>query len=171
MSRLIRATRPKKLNTKQNVPIFRETQVELIDSDPTRTDIDTGVEKAEANVSRSPTCTVGFTGTPGKGVSRHTFVPKSCQATAHANNKQRNIICNRQSKLLPASKQRMHTFQLRQQSQATFSMTSYTRSGFSSRPHTSGRHRRSRTVPALHIAWTRTMKPPLCRSIALFLKV
>ncbi len=169
MSRRV-GTRPKKLNTKQNVPIFRETQVELIDSDPTRTDIDTGVEKAEANVSRSPNCTVGLTGTPGKCVPRRACMPKSCQAITLANNKCRNTICNRRSRLLQALKQRMHTSQLRQQLQAMFNMPSCTRSGFNSRPHISDRHRRSRTVPALHIAWTRTMKPPSSKSMPLFPK-
>ncbi|EXJ79605.1 hypothetical protein A1O3_07884 [Capronia epimyces CBS 606.96] len=43
-----RHTRPKKLNAKQNVPIFREDQVDsLVDYDLQRAAIDTGVEKAE----------------------------------------------------------------------------------------------------------------------------
>ncbi|KIW72970.1 hypothetical protein PV04_01126 [Phialophora macrospora] len=43
-----RATRPKKLNSKQNVQIFREDQVEsLPDYDTQRSTIETGVEKAE----------------------------------------------------------------------------------------------------------------------------
>ncbi|ETI28498.1 hypothetical protein G647_00947 [Cladophialophora carrionii CBS 160.54] len=43
-----RATRPKKLNSKQNVQIFREDQVEsLPDYDTQRSAIETGVEKAE----------------------------------------------------------------------------------------------------------------------------
>ncbi|KAJ9642180.1 Enhancer of polycomb-like protein 1 [Knufia peltigerae] len=43
-----RATRPKKLNAKQNVQIFREDQVDsLIDYDSQRAVIETGVEKAE----------------------------------------------------------------------------------------------------------------------------
>jgi len=43
-----RATRPKKLNAKQNVQIFREDQVDsLIDFDLQRAAIETGVEKAE----------------------------------------------------------------------------------------------------------------------------
>ena len=47
-----RHTRPKKLNAKQNVQIFREDQVEsLIDYDSQRAQIETGVEKAEESVS------------------------------------------------------------------------------------------------------------------------
>jgi hypothetical protein len=47
-----RATRPKKLNSKQNVQIFREDQVEsLSDYDTQRSAIETGVEKAEESVS------------------------------------------------------------------------------------------------------------------------
>lgn len=46
-----RHTRPKKLNAKQNVQIFREEQVELIDYDATRGIIETGVEKNEESVS------------------------------------------------------------------------------------------------------------------------
>lgn len=47
-----RHTRPKKLNAKQNVQIFREDQVEsLIDYDSQRAQIETGVEKAEEAVS------------------------------------------------------------------------------------------------------------------------
>ncbi|EXJ85399.1 hypothetical protein A1O1_05763 [Capronia coronata CBS 617.96] len=43
-----RHTRPKKLNAKQNVPIFREDQVDsLVDYDLQRAAIETGVEKAE----------------------------------------------------------------------------------------------------------------------------
>lgn len=50
-----RHTRPKKLNAKQNVQIFREDQVEsLIDYDSQRAQIETGVEKAEEAVSFSP---------------------------------------------------------------------------------------------------------------------
>lgn len=49
-----RATRPKKLNAKQNVQIFREDQVDsLIDYDSQRAVIETGVEKAEEAVSPS----------------------------------------------------------------------------------------------------------------------
>jgi len=58
-----RATRPKKLNAKQNVQIFREDQVDsLIDYDSQRAAIETGVEKAEEAVrvchlfSLPPTC-------------------------------------------------------------------------------------------------------------------
>ncbi|EEQ90135.1 hypothetical protein RJZ56_006800 [Blastomyces dermatitidis] len=52
MSRLggmMRSTRPKKLTSKQPIPIFREDQVDLIDDDlqTTLQAIDTGVEKAE----------------------------------------------------------------------------------------------------------------------------
>lgn len=47
-----RHTRPKKLNAKQNVQIFREDQVDsLIDYDSQRAAIETGVEKAEEAVS------------------------------------------------------------------------------------------------------------------------
>jgi len=48
-----RATRPKKLNAKQNVQIFREEQVtrDLIDYDAARLTIETGVEKNEESVS------------------------------------------------------------------------------------------------------------------------
>lgn len=53
MSRsLARATRPKKLTTKQHVQIFREEQVDNInDHEAVRTQIETGVEKAEESVS------------------------------------------------------------------------------------------------------------------------
>ncbi|PGH06653.1 hypothetical protein GX51_02281 [Blastomyces parvus] len=52
MSRLggmMRSTRPKKLTSKQPIPIFREDQIDLIDDDlqTTLQAIDTGVEKAE----------------------------------------------------------------------------------------------------------------------------
>lgn len=51
MSTRGRATRPKKLNSKQNVQIFREDQVEsLTDYDIQRAAIETGVEKAEESV-------------------------------------------------------------------------------------------------------------------------
>ena len=47
-----RHTRPKKLNAKQNVQIFREDQVEpQPDYDSQRAQIETGVEKAEEAVS------------------------------------------------------------------------------------------------------------------------
>ncbi len=46
-----RHTRPKKLNAKQTVQIFREDQVDsLLDADASRTTIETGVEKAEEAV-------------------------------------------------------------------------------------------------------------------------
>lgn len=53
MSRVTgRHTRPKKLTPKQNVPIYREEQVDQInDADAIRNQIDTGVEKAEESVS------------------------------------------------------------------------------------------------------------------------
>jgi hypothetical protein len=55
MSRLHRATRPKKLNSKQNVQIFREDQIEsLPDFDSQRAAIETGVEKAEEAVCFPP---------------------------------------------------------------------------------------------------------------------
>jgi len=54
-----RHTRPKKLNAKQNVQIFREDQVEsLIDYDSQRAQIETGVEKAEEAVSLRPLVTL-----------------------------------------------------------------------------------------------------------------
>ena len=49
-----RHTRPKKLSTKQNVQIYRESEVDLQpDPDPTRavSAVETGVEKAEEAVS------------------------------------------------------------------------------------------------------------------------
>ena len=46
-----RHTRPKKLGPKQNVPIFREHEVELIEAEPrSASNIETGVEAAEQNV-------------------------------------------------------------------------------------------------------------------------
>lgn len=52
MSRVTgRHTRPKKLNPKQNVQIFREEHVELFDYDAARAFIETGVEKSEESVS------------------------------------------------------------------------------------------------------------------------
>jgi hypothetical protein len=43
-------TRPKKLNTKQTVPIFREDQVEpVIEIDASRGLVESGVEKSEEN--------------------------------------------------------------------------------------------------------------------------
>lgn len=56
-----RHTRPKKLNAKQNVQIFREDQVDqLIDFDTGRGAIETGVEKAEESVCPSvPKCSFG----------------------------------------------------------------------------------------------------------------
>ena len=43
-------TRPKKLNTKQTVPIFREDQVEqVIEIDASRGIVESGVEKSEEN--------------------------------------------------------------------------------------------------------------------------
>jgi hypothetical protein len=45
-------TRPKKLNTKQTVPIFREDQVEqVLELDASRGLIESGVEKSEENAS------------------------------------------------------------------------------------------------------------------------
>lgn len=50
-----RHTRPKKLNSKQNVQIFREDQVDsLADYDTQRSTIETGVEKAEESVCLHP---------------------------------------------------------------------------------------------------------------------
>ena len=47
-----RHTRPKKLGPKQNVPIFREHEIELHEYDPRSTsNVETGVEAAEQNVS------------------------------------------------------------------------------------------------------------------------
>ena len=46
-----RHTRPKKLNPKQNVQIFREEQVEIIEYDSAHATIETGVEKNEESVS------------------------------------------------------------------------------------------------------------------------
>ena len=51
MSRAARATRPKKLNSKQNLPIFRESQVELVEYDGLPSIVETGVEKSEQDVS------------------------------------------------------------------------------------------------------------------------
>jgi hypothetical protein len=43
-------TRPKKLNTKQTVPIFREDQVEqILEFDASRGVVESGVEKSEEN--------------------------------------------------------------------------------------------------------------------------
>ena len=46
-----RHTRPKKLNPKQNVQIFREEQVEIVEYDSAHATIETGVEKNEESVS------------------------------------------------------------------------------------------------------------------------
>lgn len=59
MSRLggmMRSTRPKKLTSKQPIPIFREDQIDIIEDDlqTTLQAIDTGVEKAEETVSHIP---------------------------------------------------------------------------------------------------------------------
>lgn len=54
MSRVTgRNTRPKKLTPKQNVPIFREEQVESASNleDAIRNQVETGVEKSEESVS------------------------------------------------------------------------------------------------------------------------
>jgi hypothetical protein len=56
MSRLggmMRTTRPKKLTSKQPVPIYREDQIDLAEDDPQNTlqAVETGVEKAEETVS------------------------------------------------------------------------------------------------------------------------
>lgn len=53
MSRVTgRHTRPKKLTPKQNVHIFREEQIDALnDFDANRSQIETGVEKAEEAVS------------------------------------------------------------------------------------------------------------------------
>lgn len=53
MSRVTgRHTRPKKLTPKQNVPLYREEQVDQVsDGEAIRNQIDTGVEKAEESVS------------------------------------------------------------------------------------------------------------------------
>jgi hypothetical protein len=48
-------TRPKKLNTKQTVPIFREDQVEqVIEIDASRGVVESGVEKSEENARDLP---------------------------------------------------------------------------------------------------------------------
>jgi hypothetical protein len=47
-------TRPKKLNTKQTVPIFREDQVEqVLELDASRGIVESGVEKSEENARDS----------------------------------------------------------------------------------------------------------------------
>jgi hypothetical protein len=47
-------TRPKKLNTKQTVPIFREDQVEqVLELDASRGVVESGVEKSEENARDS----------------------------------------------------------------------------------------------------------------------
>lgn len=54
MSRVTgRHTRPKKLTPKQNVPIFREEQVDTASTldDAVRNQVETGVEKSEESVS------------------------------------------------------------------------------------------------------------------------
>ena len=59
MSRVTgRHTRPKKLTPKQNVPIFREEQVESAsaEAEALRNQIDTGVEKSEESVSPLHPC-------------------------------------------------------------------------------------------------------------------
>ena len=50
---MMRTTRPKKLTSKQPVPIYREDQIDLIEDDPQNNlqAIETGVEKAEETVS------------------------------------------------------------------------------------------------------------------------
>ena len=49
----MRTTRPKKLTSKQPVPIYREDQIDLAEDDPQNTlqAVETGVEKAEETVS------------------------------------------------------------------------------------------------------------------------
>lgn len=51
-----RHTRPKKLTPKQNVPIFREEQVDTVNpqDDSLRNQVETGVEKSEESVSHLP---------------------------------------------------------------------------------------------------------------------
>ena len=51
-----RHTRPKKLGPKQNVQIFREDEVDQLEFDSNRgaSQIETGVEKGEEQVSRDP---------------------------------------------------------------------------------------------------------------------
>lgn len=53
---MMRSTRPKKLTSKQPIPIFREDQIDLIEDDlqATLQAIETGVEKAEETVSHFP---------------------------------------------------------------------------------------------------------------------
>src|SRR5256714_2016005 len=54
-------TRPKKLNTKQTVPIFREDQVEqVLDLDASRGIVESGVEKSEENARDSHRLTEAF---------------------------------------------------------------------------------------------------------------
>lgn len=50
---MMRTTRPKKLTSKQPIPIFREDQIELAEEDPQQSlqCVETGVEKAEETVS------------------------------------------------------------------------------------------------------------------------
>ena len=180
-TRTVRHTRPKKLNAKQNVQIFREEQIEALpDYDQLRNNIETGVEKAEEAVCFAPFSS--FSSLPplclcnplswqnsqhdGNGVFGR-FENRSMQLLAmfwamlmviH-----RNTIFSKPSKQLKLQKpmhrnSRMRTYPHHLPYQVTLHMISCIPRSSPSRRPISGRRRRSRTVLVLHIAWMKRMR-------------
>lgn len=152
-----RATRPKKLNSKQNVQIFREDQIEsLADYETQRTAIDTGVEKAEEAVSALFTFLSLLL-----LVAVSTSVTLSHPSLAQNLPLYRNTICNRPSKhpkpQRPMQRSKTDTFQHHRPSLAMSSMMSCTQKGFNSPPHTSGLQPQSMSVPGSRTVWMRRM--------------
>lgn len=174
MSRATGRTRPKKLAPRQNIQIVREDQVDsLVEFDSGRGPIETGVEKAEESVC-NPLVVARFALTvdccprlPGYHI-RHTTslrlgIPLSPAAMQHHADcvSVRNIIFSKPSKHRNFKKKmqrsKMGTFPRHLPSLATFSMTCCIRKASNSQRPISGRRRRSRTVLAVHTAWTSKM--------------
>lgn len=184
-----RHTRPKKLNAKQNVPIFREDQVDsLVDYDLQRAAIDTGVEKAEESVCCSPcsplsrafvpvfsasgsflslcplpSCLVIITTRLSKtpsGSPIHSWSHHLLTPLVLA----RNTICNKPSKQLKPTRQmpkpKMHTFQLHLPLPVIFRMILCIPRAFNSLPHISAFQLQSKTVLEWHIAWMKRTSLP-----------
>ena len=169
-----RHTRPKKLNAKQNVQIFREDQVEpQPDYDSQRAQIETGVEKAEEAVS----CLHPASRLPLPSPPAAQFLPVTCPlqhclvitswqppTQSHSLIFDRNTIFNKPSKPQMLQKRmqksKMLTFQLHLPSQAMSNMIFCIRKAFNSPPHISGLQPQSKIVPAWRIAWMKKMNLP-----------
>ena len=163
MSRLHRATRPKKLNSKQNVQIFREDQIEsLADYDSQRAAIETGVEKAEEAV-----CCPLFPShlrDPSVAVSSSSSLSHPHLGALFTYHFDRNTIFNRPSKHLklqkPMQRSKMHTFPPHPPSPVMSNMMSSTQKDINFQPHTFARLPQWKTAQECRIVWTTRMNLP-----------